>query len=198
MNKDEFKNMVEKYKKDLMKMAGIEVKAAETVGDEIERSNSVGENGNKTNEYNNTSGIGQGNPESFWDGAPFTGSASVDNSENNTYEDFMAKNKEYGYLKVQAFAAQQALPVSGVKIIVSKDFTDMKKIFFEGTTDESGIIDNIKLPAPAKGLSEHPSEILPYANYDFYSSYEYYKTESAPSVQIFEGIKTIQPVRVTL
>lgn len=189
MDRNDFKNMVEKYKNELMKMAGLNVKAqgiseTEVPGAKISE-NKDAEIKSEENKQEDT----------FF---PEDSVNAIDESESNTYQDFMDKNKEYGYLKVQAFAASQALPIEGVKVIVSKKFSDTDKIFFEGITDESGIIDDIKLPAPSKELSEHPSEILPYSNYNFSSQYEQAETDNARSVQIFQGIKTIQPIRVIL
>ncbi len=203
MDKNEFKNMVEKYKNDLMRMAGLEVKAKETPEPEAlvnKLSSEVSKGENQNEGENNTLGQGSVPTENKaqYTSFPEDSEGVTDESGSNTYQDFMDKNKEYGYLKVQAFAGNQSLPIEGVKVIVSKDFSDMEKIFFEGVTDESGIIDDIKLPAPSRGLSEQPSKILPYSNYNFSAKYNQDEIDTAPSVQIFQGIKTIQPVRVIL
>lgn len=182
MDKNDFKIMVEKYKDELMKMAGLKVNAAE-----IENFDSQSQ-GNLDSTENKDS-LPQ-------DGSPYSAGMSVDESSSETYQNFLSKNKQFGYLKVQAFAARQAVPVSGVSVVISKIFSDGTHVFFEGITDESGIVDNIELPAPEKALSEQPSDILSYANYDFYSSFEGYKTENAKTIQIFQGVKTIQPVQV--
>ncbi len=204
MDKNEFKNMVEKYKSDLMRMAGLKVNAEEIqkttavpsqISPEENAAKEVQNEENKNQpEQNNAPAKNSLEDTSF----PEDPAGVTDDSGSNTYQDFMEKNKEYGYLKVQAFAASQALPIEGVKVVVSKKFSDMEKIFFEGVTDESGIIDDIKLPAPSKALSEHPSRILPYSIYNFFAEYPQAETETAPTVQIFQGIKTIQPVRVIL
>lgn len=201
MDKNEFKNMVERYKNELIQMAGLTVKA-------LDLKNSTPQSETTTNTDNTQGTIPQDVMESttqnnsenqtlpFERWAPYTGKAAGGDSSNETYQTFLDKNKEQGYLKIQAFTARQALPVSGVNIVISKKFSDMEKVFFEGETDESGIIDGITLPAPSKLLSETPENVLPYAEYDISSSYSGYKTQNAPQVQIFQGIKTIQPVQV--
>lgn len=205
MDKNEFKTMVEKYKSELMKMAGLTVKAQEVNNPSLEENNSQVDNSTminnteriqpQTNELQ--SDVNQGaDPLPFEQGAPYTGKAAGDDSLQETYQEFLDQNKEYGLLKVQAFAARQAIPISGVQVIVSKRFSDMDKIFFEGRTDESGIIDNIKLPTTSKLLSERPQDVLPYAEYDFSAFHEIFNTESANNIQIFQDIKSIQPVRV--
>ena len=195
MDKNEFHDAVEKYKKELIKMAGITVKALD-----IAESALVNEPSSSTDTQNEAEQSGSDNSQTpaFGQGAPYTGEASQDSSQNETYQDFLDKNKEYGYLKIQAFAGQQSLPIEGVNVIVSKKFSDMDKVFFEGNTNDSGIIDDIRLPAPAKLLSEAPENILPYAAYDVASSYKEYDTRNAPSVQIFPGVKSIQPIQVVI
>ena len=66
----------------------------------------------------------------------------------SSYQNFISANPSEGYLKVRASAASQALPISGLKIVVSKIIDGNKVIFFEGTTDSSGVIEKITLPAP--------------------------------------------------
>ena len=44
-----------------------------------------------------------------------------------------------------------ALPVSGLDVVVSTKYDGMNIIFFRGKTDASGMIENIKLPAPVLG-----------------------------------------------
>lgn len=67
-----------------------------------------------------------------------------------SYREFMNNNKGTGYLKVRAYAANQAVPISGLKIMVNKKIDGYNVNFFEGYTNESGVIENISLPAPKK------------------------------------------------
>ena len=65
-----------------------------------------------------------------------------------TYQKFMEENPVKGYLKIRAYAASEAVPVEGVNVIVSHIIDNNRVIFFEGKTNESGVIDKIALPAP--------------------------------------------------
>ena len=47
------------------------------------------------------------------------------------YQQFILDNPDVGYLKVQAFTAFGAIPISDVKIVVSKYIANYKVIFYE-------------------------------------------------------------------
>ena len=83
---------------------------------------------------------------------------------NEEYNNFLEHNPGIGHLRIRAFAANQAVPVSNVKIIVSKKIGNNIIIFFEGTTDASGLINNINLPAPK--LNNNNLDIPKTTSYD--------------------------------
>lgn len=115
---------------------------------------------------------------------------------NKTYSEFLKENPKTGQLKIQANTAGGSLPTPGVLITVSKDFKDGKKVFFEGKTDSNGIINGVVLPAPNRSLSETPSNIIPYASYYITAVHSEYESEEYINTNIFDGIKSIQPVRL--
>ncbi len=63
-----------------------------------------------------------------------------------TYDEFMDKNKGRGFLKIQVYMARGILPVQDTLIRVSKMIGEEKIIFFEGVTNESGMVNSITLP----------------------------------------------------
>lgn len=67
---------------------------------------------------------------------------------SNSYINFLKENPGIGYLKVRAYSANQAIPIKGLKILVNKKINGYNVNFFEGYTNESGIIEKISLPAP--------------------------------------------------
>ena len=68
---------------------------------------------------------------------------------SNIFQDFIRKNPAKGNLRIRAYAASGAIPVAGVNIIISTMADENTKIiFFEGVTNESGVIEKISLPAP--------------------------------------------------
>ena len=80
---------------------------------------------------------------------------------------------------------------------VSKDFNDGKRVFFSGVTNENGIIDGIELPAPPRKNSlefDAPDKVAVYKLRAALDGYE----ELSRAVEIFDGIKTIQPIAMQL
>ena len=69
--------------------------------------------------------------------------------KSSEYFDFIRENPGIGRLKIRAYAASEALPVSGLNIIVSSIVFSKKIIFYNGVTDASGIIPTIELPCPS-------------------------------------------------
>ena len=114
---------------------------------------------------------------------------------SETYAAFRAYNTESGFLCVQAFAGPQTIPVSGAQVLVTRDFTDGTRRFAAGQTDESGVLDGIVLPAPPGARAQAPGNTVPYALYDIRVSHPDYRTEIYQQVPVFEGVKSIQPVR---
>lgn len=123
-----------------------------------------------------------------------------DSEEFNSIEgccDFMDSNDGYGYLKVQVSTSSGAYPLSGVDITIYKYIDGNNVIFFKGVTDESGIIDNIKLPTmPMKEVLKESD--IAYTVYNLEAVYEKDKFDKIYDVSIFDNIKVIQPIRVPI
>ena len=69
-------------------------------------------------------------------------------TNTDSYQKFLEENPGRGTLRIKASAASEAIPISGLKIVVSKEIDDDIIIFFEGYTDESGLIERISLHHP--------------------------------------------------
>ena len=110
-----------------------------------------------------------------------------------SYAQFLMQNRCSGTLKVQAYAAQQSIPLSGVDIIVSRRFSDGVHVFFTGRTDSSGIIDNISLPAPSRDLSLESGSRMPAAIYDLTARIAGLRPISY-TFDIFDSVETIQSI----
>ncbi len=126
-----------------------------------------------------------------------------DNSANMTYEQFLAENTGSGLLKVQVFSGQQVTPIPNAEVLVTKELINGPRIFFSGLTDISGIVDGIQLPAPNRTLSESPQPRgdgvtmqMPYSQYNITVKEGRHHTQEYTNVPIFDGIKSIQPVRM--
>lgn len=111
------------------------------------------------------------------------------------YDDFIARNNEEGALKLQSYRGEQAFPIRDVSVMITKRIGDLIYIFFEGETDESGIIDGIILPAAPKGNSLEfgvPNNTVKYIMRAAKDGYDTIERE----VEIFSGVKTVQPLKM--
>ncbi len=124
-------------------------------------------------------------------------SVGEDNDISLTYAEFLAQNPYTGNLKIQAFRGNQAFPVPNVNVRVSRRFSDGERVFFEGATDENGIIDGIELPAPPRRDSLSPDGPLTTAVYDLISNHPSYVPVTV-QLAIYEGVTAIQPLRLIL
>lgn len=118
-------------------------------------------------------------------------------SNDTSYADFIAENVGKGELKIQAYRARGAYPVPGIRVVISQDFNDGEKVFFSGVTNENGMIDGIELPAPPRINSlefDSPDKVAVYKLKAINSDYE----ELSRAVEIFDGVKTIQPLAMRL
>lgn len=114
--------------------------------------------------------------------------------QTQLYKDFISKNPTEGYLKIKASAASQAVPISGLNIIISKVIDNNKVIFFEGNTNESGIIERIILPAPR--LLESNLDTPNSTEYDINATYNLNNINKIYKVKIYENIYVIQNISI--
>ena len=114
-----------------------------------------------------------------------------------SYAEFLAQNPYMGRLKVQAFRGNQAYPVSGVQVTITRAFTDGTRLFFEGATDANGIIDGIELPAPSRENSLAAGGPPNTAVYDLVAQHPQYTTVTVQP-EVYEGVTAIQPLQLML
>ena len=113
---------------------------------------------------------------------------------SDSYQKFISENPSKGSLRIRAFAASEAIPISGLKITITKTIDNSNVIFFEGYTNESGIIDNIALPTPELDTD---NLLKP-----FFSSYEITATYLPDNfvhkyiVNMYENICVIQNIKI--
>ena len=114
--------------------------------------------------------------------------------KSDIYKDFIKKNAGLGRLLVRAYAASEALPIKGLKLKVSTIFNDNKIVVYEGYTDESGVIENILLPAPIYDENNLVSPIK--IVYSLDASYEPSKFYKEYFINVFDGISVMQNIVV--
>lgn len=116
--------------------------------------------------------------------------------KTDAYPTFAKQNSDVGYLKVQAFMADQAIPIPDVEILITKEIGDDVVIFFRGYTDSSGIIDNITLPAPADTYNVSTETFSEFEVYDLTAVKESFQTLKKYTIGMFGGLKVLQYIKM--
>ncbi len=119
--------------------------------------------------------------------------SSVQNDPS--YQKFVRENPSVGFLKIRASSAYAAVPVSGIRVKVLKKIGEMNVIFFEGETDESGMINDIRLPSPKGVLSDE--DVPSHTEYELKVNGSVQNIEREFFVSIFPGITVIQYINIT-
>ena len=88
--------------------------------------------------------------------------------DKNLYNNFLLANPTTSSLNIRTSSANLAIPVSGVRITVSKEIEGNMVIFYTGITDSSGVINNISLPTPS--VSSNDLEVPLGTDYDIEAS----------------------------
>ena len=108
------------------------------------------------------------------------------------YKEYLDNNKGTGYLNIRAYAANSALPIEGLDVKVYKVIDNDKVIFFEGLTNNSGVITGINLPTPLINAND---EVAPaYQEYTVEATYNDNKLVFI--IRVFNGIQVIQNINV--
>ena len=110
------------------------------------------------------------------------------------YRNFLKNNPSRGYLNIRAYAASQAIPISGLKVNVSTNIGNNKVIFFEGSTNSSGIIGGIALPAPT--LNPNDLEAPSKTEYEIEAIYTPDNLDKTYKVNIYENVSVIQNISI--
>lgn len=111
-------------------------------------------------------------------------------------EQFLAENPRRGTLRILAFRGDQVAPIPGVEVTVTHTLENQPYLFFQGVTDQSGVIESIMLPAPPRATSLHAGT-HPSAVYHIRSEHPNYQPLEK-TVDIYESIQTVQPLQLNL
>ncbi len=112
------------------------------------------------------------------------------------YQEFIKENPNIGTLKVQVFTADQAIPVADADVYISKQIGNDHVLFFQGVTNSSCIIDNIKLPEPEGNIDIEEVEIPKYTVYDLTVRSKTYNDTKKYRISMFGGDKVLQYVKI--
>ncbi|MBQ8132754.1 MAG: hypothetical protein IJ193_09715 [Bacilli bacterium] len=111
------------------------------------------------------------------------------------FMEFMQNNPGYSTLKIRASAANEAYPISGVKVVVTRIIGTNEVIFFDGETDSSGMINNIILPSP-KAI-QNDLEVPQFTEYQVSAIDDNYGYNKTFQVSVCCGITVIQYINIT-
>ena len=110
---------------------------------------------------------------------------------------FLAQNPAFGTLLFQVTGGQGAFPIPSATITLSKALDDRLSLSAVILTDESGKTAPLSLPAPSRELSQSPGNGLAYAVYQAEVTAPGYLPTKIRDLPVFDGITTIQPVRLS-
>lgn len=118
--------------------------------------------------------------------------------DSSIYKNFININNGKGILKIEASTASEAYPLEGIEVTISKKLDGNNVIFYKGVTNDSGIIDGIVLPTRRIDKEvENVSDIV-FTTYDLVAKYPKYNMEKNYDVSIFDNIKVIQPITMSV
>lgn len=114
-------------------------------------------------------------------------------------EAFLEEHPQPGTLRIQAFRGDQVYPVPDVHVTMTREFDGETKTFFQGKTNQSGIIDPILLPGAKPAETLDPEDARSTATYTVTATHPDFQALETV-VDMFAGIKTIQrlPMRLEL
>ncbi len=108
---------------------------------------------------------------------------------NNQIQDY------YGDLRISVVSTIGLFPVEGARISIAYT-TEPETVVATATTDSSGTTEIIQLPAPAFALSQEPSEIQPYTDYNITAEAEGYEPVMVTGSEIFPDELSLQQIRM--
>ena len=111
---------------------------------------------------------------------------------SDIYKRFMDENTGRGNLNIKASFANQALPITNLRVIVSKEIENINVVFFDGVTNISGIIGKIILPTPPLDNDDLVApKMTIYKITTVYNNKEY-----SYNVNMYDGICVVQNINI--
>lgn len=101
----------------------------------------------------------------------------------------------YGDLRISVVSTIGLLPVEGAQISIAYT-TEPETVVATATTDSSGTTEVIQLTAPPFALSQEPSEIQPYTDYNITVEAEGYEPVMVTGTEIFPNELSLQQIRM--
>lgn len=104
-----------------------------------------------------------------------------------------------GTLSVRVYTARAQLPIEGATVVVVQRGASGKYALLSvQSTDSSGDIQPVTVPAPALSESTHPgSPTPPFAVVDVWAEHPGFAMLLVDGVQIFDGVQTLQQMELS-
>lgn len=115
---------------------------------------------------------------------------------HESYEEFMREHPKEGYFSAKVFVGNQALPLSGARVVISKKLKDYDEILFDGFTDKNGMIDSIILPASSRELLEEENKYKPCAMYRVTVTHPEHIKSVYDNISLFDSMRLLQGVNM--
>jgi len=113
---------------------------------------------------------------------------------SDLYKDFIKENPSRGNLRIRAYTASGAIPIKDLKVTISTQYKSANIIFYEGETNESGVIEKISLPAPK--LINDNLDVPKKTTYEILAVYEPEKLNNVYKVNMYEDVCVVQNINV--
>ncbi len=99
-----------------------------------------------------------------------------------------------GFIIVWVVTADEALPIAGATVVISRIVNGEQILQGIGQTDISGRTRSFALPAPSASMSQSPENPTPFARYDISVTAEGFAHARYTNVPVFDGIQSVQRV----
>ena len=116
--------------------------------------------------------------------------------ESDEFKQFITKNKSNGKLKIQVFCGNQAMPIPNSKIKITKDIDDKTIVFYKGTTNISGIVEDIALPTPNNNYNLETKEVPSKTIYKITVENDEFLPIINQKVGMLNNVKVIQYIKL--
>ena len=125
--------------------------------------------------------------------------ASNDPMRKDPEQWFLDAHPEWGTLRVQVSTGRGLFPVEGARVEIYRNFGPERTVFYEGVTDASGIVEDIRLPALPAGWSQSAETAgISGTAYQVAVRHPQYGTVEGRPVTVFPRIETILAVSLEL
>ncbi len=102
----------------------------------------------------------------------------------------------FGTLTIYAYTSNSRIPVEGADVTILRSLAPGAEVLAQATTDRSGYIAPVRIPAPAFSEGLTPNNGTPFSTVAIRITHPDYETEEISGVQIFPNTITVQSFRL--